>query len=101
MTALSWTFFFLALFQPFQFPDTKQKPPNSYHFSILDVTIGKDNLVTVQKKLGTGKQCRAKEHDGVEIMGYTDSPAGRSSAHCPGFPHKFLDSLQREGFTWG
>jgi len=73
MIALSWTFYLLSLFQLFQLSETKQKPPDSSHFSILDVTIGRDNLVTLQSKLGTGKKCRAREHDGVEIVGYTDS----------------------------
>jgi hypothetical protein len=73
MIALSWTFYLLSLFQVFQLSETKQKPPDSSHFSILDVTIGQDNLVALQSKLGTGKKCRAREHDGVEIVGYTDS----------------------------
>jgi|SRR5665213_72827 len=53
--------------------ESKQKPPDFFHFSILDVTIGQDNLATLQSKLGTVKKCRTKEHDGVEIAGYTDS----------------------------
>jgi hypothetical protein len=73
MIALSWTFYLLSLFQPFQLSETKRNPPDSSHFSILEITIGKDNLVTLQGKLGTGKKCRAREHDGVEIVGYTDS----------------------------
>ena len=123
MIALSWTFYLLSLSQLFQLSETKQKPPDSPQFSILDVTIGQDTLVTLQKKLGTGKKCRGSEHEGVEIVGYTDSkenlvfdsaklvvvtspdsilvcPVSRLIVRSLGYPHKLLDWSQREGFAW-
>jgi hypothetical protein len=63
----------LSLLQIFQVSGGKKKPPDSSQFSILDLTIGEDNLDSLQSKLGVSKKCRAIEHDGVEIVGYTDS----------------------------
>jgi hypothetical protein len=53
--------------------ESKQRPPAPPHFSILDVAIGYDNFATLQSKLGPVKRCHTKEHDGVEIAGYTNS----------------------------
>lgn len=62
--------FFGGAFTP---AENGQKPPDPSHFSILDVTIGQDNLTTLQSKLGAVKKCHTSEHDGVDIAGYTDS----------------------------
>jgi hypothetical protein len=70
MTTLSWIFLFLSLVQPAQVSDSKQKPPNDPHFSILNVAIGKDNFQTLQNKLGPTKKCQAKQHEGASIAGY-------------------------------
>ena len=43
------------------------------HFSILCITIGKDNLKTLETKLGAVQKCGGTEHDGVDIAGYTIS----------------------------
>lgn len=64
---------FLILLQPHLWSASKEKPPNDSHFSIREITIGKDNFQTVQNKLGPTKKCHTKEHDGVEVAGYTDS----------------------------
>ena len=74
MTTLSRTLcVFLTLLQPSQYSVGKEKPPSDSHFSILHITIGKDNFQTVQDKLGPAKKCHAKWHDGVEIVGYADT----------------------------
>jgi hypothetical protein len=51
---------------------SKEKPPNDSHFSIRQITIGKDNFQTVQDKLGPAKKCHTKRHDGVDVLGYAD-----------------------------
>jgi hypothetical protein len=70
MATLSCIFLFLSLLQATQVSDTKQKPPEDSHFSILDIAIGKDNLQTLQNKLGPTKKCQTKQHEGVSIAGY-------------------------------
>lgn len=65
--------FFLGLLLLSALPVSSQKPPDPSHFSVVGVTIGQDNLATLQSKLGPVKKCRTKEHDGVDIAGYTDS----------------------------
>lgn len=64
---------FLILLQPHQDWGSKEKPPNDSHFSIRQITIGKDNLQTLQAKLGPTKKCNTKHHDGVAVAGYADS----------------------------
>src|SRR5208283_4652402 len=49
---------------------SKQKPPSDSHFAILNVVIGKDDLQTMQHKLGPTKKCQTKLHDGVAVAGY-------------------------------
>lgn len=61
---------FLIFLQPSQYSASKGKPPSDSHFSVIHITIGKDNLQTVQDKLGPTKECHAKHHDGVDIAGY-------------------------------
>jgi hypothetical protein len=74
MTPLSWTLcFLLPVLQLLQFPEGKQKPPSDSHFAVLNIVIGKDNLRTLQDKLGPTKKCRTKAHDGVAIAGYAGS----------------------------
>jgi hypothetical protein len=63
---------FLTLLQPQQYLGSKEKPPNDSHFSIHQITIGKDNFQTVQDKLGPTKKCHTKRHDGVDVAGYAD-----------------------------
>ncbi len=64
---------YLVLLQPYPYLASKEKPPGDSHFAILNITIGKDNLQTVQDKLGPTKKCHTKHHDGVDIAGYTDT----------------------------
>jgi hypothetical protein len=64
----------LALFQSSQGVPTakeQQRPPTNLQFSILGVTVGEDNLKTLQKKLGPTTRCRDGEH--AYIAGYTNS----------------------------
>lgn len=74
MIALSWTLgVLLPFFQLLQLSEGQQKPPSDSHFAILNVVIGKDNLRSLQDKLGPTKKCRTKVHDGVAIAGYAGS----------------------------
>lgn len=73
MVLTSALLFFVWTIRCFAFPESGQKPPDPSHFSILDVTIGQDNLATLQGKLGAVMKCHTNEHDGVDIAGYTDS----------------------------
>ena len=61
---------FLVLLQPHQYAASKEKPPNDSHFSIRQITIGKDNFQTLQGKLGPTKKCHTTHHDGVDVAGY-------------------------------
>src|SRR6266849_9942365 len=71
MTTFSWALCLFLMALPLDMhSESKQKPPDASQFSILGVTVGEDNLATLQSKLGPVKKCRAKEHDGVEIAGY-------------------------------
>jgi hypothetical protein len=63
---------FLILLQPHQDLGSKEKPPNDSHFSIRQITIGKDNFKNLQDKLGPTKKCHTKRHDGVDVAGYAD-----------------------------
>jgi hypothetical protein len=65
--------FFVGTFRWITVPESGQKLPDPSQFSILDVTIGQDNLATLQGKLGAVKKCHTNEHDGVDVAGYTDS----------------------------
>src|SRR5216683_5761920 len=61
---------FLILLQPHQYSASKEKPPDDSHFSIRQITIGKDNFQTLQAKLGPTKKCHTTHHDGVDVAGY-------------------------------
>jgi len=73
MIVTSVLFFLVGTFPWLALGESDQKPPDPSHFSILNVTIGQDNLTTLQSKLGTTKRCHTNEHDGVDIAGYTNS----------------------------
>jgi len=49
----------------------KTGPPDGHHLTIEGVTIGQDNLDTLQRKLGPTKMCHTKEH--VSVAGYRNS----------------------------
>lgn len=73
MTILTCIFLFLSQLQPTQVSNSKQKPPDDSHFSVLDVAIGKDTFQTLQHKLGPTKKCQTKKHEGVSIAGYSSA----------------------------
>jgi hypothetical protein len=49
----------------------RKQPPDTLHFSVLKITIGKDTFATLQDKLGPVGKCHAKGH--VSVAGYTNS----------------------------
>jgi len=49
----------------------KSRPPEVSQLTILGVTVGEDNLETLQKKFGAVKQCHTEEH--VSTAGYKNS----------------------------
>src|SRR5437660_1710579 len=49
----------------------KTGPPDGHQLTIEGVTIGEDNLDTVQRKLGPTKMCHTKEH--LSVAGYRNS----------------------------
>jgi len=52
---------------------SNEKPPADSQFSILRVTVGKDDFQTLQDKLGPTKKCHVSDHDGFDLAGYSDS----------------------------
>ncbi len=64
-------FAFLQTSQVVPTAKEEQRPPKNLQFSILGITVGEDNLKTLQKKLGPTTRCRDGEH--AYIAGYTNS----------------------------
>ncbi len=74
MTAWSLVLWlFVAILPSSRASQTKEQSLGPAHFSILGVTIGQDNLKTLQSKLGTVQKCRGTRHDGAKIAGYAGS----------------------------
>ena len=64
-------YFSLGVFPWLAPSEDRSKPPDPQHFSILGLTIGADNIETLQTKLGPVKKCHTREN--VSVAGYANS----------------------------